>query len=262
MNENKKEAMTNKEKKVRDNREQRRKNKDRATNPCSCDNERKFVPNPHKRYIPNGYAMPITITDRMHAPVVLLQNLKEAHENKSNEGVPFYALKRFYMKTICNMINDLVDIVYYTKNFTYLSDDTDEHKIETTGSVTRKRVMEYIMGESVTKAYRRFELAANRENAGITLLYSKSDDEVLHTITPEGDLITWSREKRPKHVKHPVDVEYTIIEKDSYEEFIEWLDSYCDSPYYPISAHQWAAVMYLSEVYNGTLFDHSNHHHH
>lgn len=201
---------------------------------------------PTRRRVPNGYGIRIILTNKNNIPESMLREMKQ---HPAQHDFPFYVLKRFYMKTISNMINDIVDVIVYRGNYGFFETDGVTH---IDGDTSREGVLLYMFGgdKKLLKDYKIFEVASDRRTHGIRYNY-RSQSENRYTLTCEGELVTWDAE-RIEEDNIGIDNEYTIIEKEKLESVVNWLDRLIE--FAPPSVHQFAAISYLEGVVEGKYF--------
>ena len=201
---------------------------------------------PTRRRVPNAYGIRIILTNKNNIPDSMLREMKQ---HPAQHDFPFYVLKRFYMKTISNMINDIVDIIVYRGNYSFFETDG----VTTIDADTsREGVLLYMFGgdKKLLKDYKIFNAASDRRTHGIRYNY-RNQNENKYTLTCEGELVTWDAE-RIEEDNIGIDNEYTIIEKEKLESVVNWFDRLIEfsSP----SIHQFAAISYLEGVVEGKYF--------
>lgn len=184
-------------------------------------------------YVPNPYNLCITITPNKKPSdeVGLLVPFAD---------LPFYVLKRGYMKTVYNLINDVLDDLVYAamSNPNALAFDPEFRK---------NTIDEYLSTHNITKVWKVFDMAANGKTAGVKLTTDLPGNVFTRTDI-DGNVITWYVDKRERP-KYKALNEYTAIEKDKLKDMVDFLYGTLTMEYQDmLTIHQIAAIEYLRAV--------------
>ena len=197
-------------------------------------------------YISNGYGTSVYLMNKNEVSDRMIEILHEC--GKSNDGIPFYVLKTRYLKTAVNMINDIIDLVYYSQDINKFNTNPEVVNITVDFSLTRNHILKFIAQEKYEhRAFRIVSNIVNKTNAD--KLENVDGKETYHALTPEGDVIMWSPETFHNN-RYIANSEYVIVEKEVFNIFFEWLEGYITDMPYPPTAHQWASIKYLKLVYD------------
>ena len=199
--------------------------------------------NPNIKKVYNSYHATVLIEEPIRQsqyPVMV-----RSYRTIPYEGVPFYIVQLGYMKTIYNLIRDIIEFdSYFHFEKKEAGINFKEYRINKSIANMLKAKEPSSTHENYYKIFDYFERVVNGKPLPDDCKFEfPADCSMIQTYDLNGNKITWYPSIREKYEKHN---STTIIDKQLLDTISKWIRIYIENN--KTTVHQSAAIAYLFSV--------------
>lgn len=189
--------------------------------------------------IPNSFGLRVTIRER-DVRGEISGDLKKSYPN---ENLPFFVVKRGYMKTLLNYLDDYIDICAYC-----IVDKASDEVLEEEDNrvIGYNEKLKFAFGEEKT-GYKIFKGIV--EDKRLDKVYPEPPENIIrHDIN--GNTIVWRGSS--DQMKHEYTRTYTIVPIEILDKICRLIGNIADN--HPMTMHQRAALRYARATVRGLVY--------